>query len=88
LIFSYLPQQPQKVSHTQVNNTQTDFTRDFEPRDRFVTLDVPDLPSQQQSEDNSQTNDIRKKKIESWVGEVCKISISIGFNYFMEKKVE
>jgi hypothetical protein len=31
---------------------------------------------------------MRQREIEAWVGKVCKTSISIGFNYFMERKVE
>ncbi len=28
------------------------------------------------------------KKIEAWVGEVCKISVSIGFNFFLKKEMD
>jgi hypothetical protein len=39
------------------------------------------------NEKGAQIKGIRRKEIEAWVGEVCKASISIGFNYFMEKKI-
>jgi hypothetical protein len=44
------------------------------------------MPSQNHSNDE-QIKKSRVKEIEAWVGEVCKASISIGFNYFIEKKV-
>jgi hypothetical protein len=44
------------------------------------------MPNQNNSNDE-QTKKSRVKEIEAWVGEVCKASISIGFNYFIEKKV-
>jgi hypothetical protein len=52
-----------------------------------VTLNLPVMPSQHNSNEE-QTKKSRVKEIEAWVGEVCKASISIGFNYFIEKKVE
>jgi hypothetical protein len=87
IIASYLHVSPQKSPPPPNAAFHSDITRDFEPRDRFVTLNLPVMPNQNNSNDE-QTKKSRIKEIEAWVGEVCKASISIGFNYFIEKKVE
>ena len=86
IIASYLQANPQKYPPPPNASSHSDITRDFEPRDRFVTLNLPVMPSQNHSNDE-QIKKSRVKEIEAWVGEVCKASISIGFNYFIEKKV-
>ncbi len=50
IIASYLQSNPQKPPQTQNTCLNPDPTRDFEPRDRFVILDLPDLPDQQNGE--------------------------------------
>jgi hypothetical protein len=86
IIASYLHASPQKSQPSQNAAFHSDITRDFEPRDRFVTLNLPVMPNQNHSNDEH-TKKSRVKEIKAWVGEVCKASISIGFNYFIEKKV-
>jgi hypothetical protein len=44
ILASYLQSNPPKPPQTQNTCLHSDPTRDFEPRDRFVTLDLPDLP--------------------------------------------
>ena len=47
IITSYLHSNSPKALQTQKPCLHSDPTRDFEPRDRFVTLNLPDLPDQQ-----------------------------------------
>jgi hypothetical protein len=47
IIASYLHSNISKPTQNQSIRLDSDPTRDFEPRDRFVTLNLPDLPEQQ-----------------------------------------
>jgi hypothetical protein len=57
---------------------------DLEPRDRFINVDLPEFDDEE-IEDEKKALQIRQEKIETWVGDVCKTSISTGFNYYMKK---